>query len=491
MQANRKSYIAGELLKEVRLDKDQSNLEISSISSDSRNILDKSIFFAIKGTRWNGNNFIGEAFQKGASLILSDQKKFENKNVIYFSNLRDYLGIIASRYYENPSKKLKVFCVTGTNGKTSCVEAISQLSSYMGLPCGYISTIGVSVDGKEKSEDSKLTTPDSIFIQKTFADMVEKGIKFSALEVSSHGLSQSRIAGTSVETAILTSFSLDHLDFHKSKKNYELAKKTLFIDFQPKKVILNIDNQFGKKLYKEIKSFSDEVYGISSNKHADISVKFKRISEGLNVSIKTPFGSGTFKLKTISKYLALNIVCAIVNFLSQGFDIKELCQASENIKLPQGRMEQIKINNKSSCFIDFAHTPEALSCSLEEIRETYSGKVFCVFGCGGERDPLKRSVMGNIAESLADKVIITNDNPRNEDEDKIIREILRGFKEPKKVKVIKNRKVAIEESLKEIIQSSEENILLVAGKGHEKQQIIKRKKFAFSDSEVVRSFLDD
>ena len=490
MQANRNSFIAGELLKEVNLDKNQSNLEISSISSDSRNILDKSIFFAIKGTQWNGNDFIGEALQKGASLILSDQRKVQNKNVVYFPNLREYLGIIASRYYESPSKKLKVFCVTGTNGKTSCVEAISQLSVFMGLPCGYISTIGVSLDGKEISEDSKLTTPDSIFIQKTFADMVEKGIKFSALEVSSHGLSQSRIVGTSVETAILTSFSLDHLDFHKSKNNYELAKKTLFLDFQPKKVILNTDNQFGDKLYKEIKSFSDDVYSISSNKHADISVEFERISEGLNVFIKTPFGSGTFQLKTISKYLASNIVCAIVNFLTQGFDIKELCQASESIKLPQGRMEYIKINNNSSCFIDFAHTPEALSCSLEEIRETFSGNIYCVFGCGGERDTLKRSIMGNISESLADKVIITNDNPRNEDEDKIIKEILKGFKEPEKVKVIKDRKAAIEKSLKEIVESSEENILLVAGKGHEKYQIIREKKFAFSDSEVVRAFLD-
>ncbi len=489
MKAKRNSLIAKELLKEVNLDKDQSMLEISGLSLDSRNVSDKNVFFAIKGNEKNGNDFIEEALQRGASLILSDEREIKNKNVIYYSNLREYLGIVASRYYGSPSKKLKVFCVTGTNGKTSCVEAISQLSTLLGLSCGYISTIGVSLDGKEISQDSKLTTPDSLVIQKTFSDMVEKDIKYSALEVSSHGLSQSRVVGTSVETAILTSFSLDHLDFHKTQQNYELAKKSLFTDFKPKKVILNIDNQFGEGLYKELKDFSDNVYSISSYKQADIKVKTKRNSGGLIVNINTPFGLGSFQLKTISKYLASNIVCAIVNFLTQGFDIKELCLASEKIALPKGRMEQIRINNKSSCFIDFAHTPEALSCSLREIRKTFKGKIYCVFGCGGERDYLKRPIMGKISESLSDKVIITNDNPRNEDQDKIINEILLGFKEPKKVKIIKDRKEAIEESLKEMVESLEESILLVAGKGHEKYQIIKRKKFPFSDSEVVKSFL--
>ena len=490
MKGERFNIKAKGLLKEFTLDKNLENLPISSLSLDSRKLSLNGIFFAMKGKNQDGNKFIDEAFKKGASIILSDQQNISRGNIIYVPKIREYLGTLSSRLHGHPTKKLKVFCVTGTNGKTSCVEAISNLLSLSGISCGYLSTIGVSIDGMEKIEDSYLTTPDSIYLQKVFAQMVREEVNYVALEVSSHGLSQSRIYGTEVDTAILTSFSQDHMDFHKSKKNYELAKRTLFVKYNPNNVILNIDNSFGFKLYKELKVSSEDVFSVSQHHSADFVVDFKRRQDGsLEAFLESSFGSGSFLLKTVSRDIASNVICAFASLLIKGFKFDDLSSASEKLSFPVGRMELHRINKKNSCFVDFAHTPEALSSSLTELKYAFKGKLWCIFGCGGERDSVKRPIMGAIAENLSDEVIITNDNPRNENEDKIIKEILSGMKDPKKAQIIKDRKKAIDKCLTQILGSGEENILLIAGKGHEKYQHIGGRKYSFSDNEVVLAFL--
>ena len=479
------------LLRELSDNKNFIDFNVSALSFDSREIDYGNIFFALKGNKQDGRDFISEAKSRGAKLILCEEN-IQDTSVIQVDNLRDYMGKVASRFYGDPSRKLKTFCVTGTNGKTSCVESLAKLAYNLGSNCGYLSTIGVSLDGINVIRDSELTTPDSIYLQKTLAEILDNGSKFVALEASSHGLAQKRLSGTVVNTAILTSFSHDHLDYHLNIEDYKNSKLSLFRDLNPETSIIQIDNDCGSQIYSELSKADKSVYSVSSKNKADFRYSYTRNNENkLDTELISIFGNYFFTLNTLSGVLASNIICSLAALILNGLDIKNLIENVKNLKLPNGRMELIKLNKNNYCCIDYAHTPEALEWALKELRESFEGKLWCVFGCGGDRDKLKRPLMGAIAEEYSDVIVLTNDNPRSEQENLIFKEILSGVKDPAKVVTLANREEAILYSLHSADNENSRNIVLVAGKGHEAYQEIKNRKLVFDDKEVIYKYLMD
>ena len=461
------------------------NFEISSLHLDSRDVKEGSVFFAIKGKHLNGIDFIEEARSKGAKLIISEEL-INNQDVVHCENLKELIGKFASRFYSDASEELTTFCVTGTNGKTTSVETYANICERLGKQCGYISTIGKSINGKVVDEPSHLTTPDPISLNHSFSDMLLNGATHAAFEASSHGLDQGRLSGISIDYAVLTSFSQDHLDYHKSLEKYGNAKKILFKELQPKYSFIQIDSEFGQNLYEELIESKVEVFSVSLEKESDFSVSFNKIDDSLGVSLKSPYGETAFNLRTVSRYIASNVICSIAALSVEGIKLDKIAECASEISFPAGRLESIRVG-KDICYIDYAHTPEALKHALKEIREFYEGEIWCVFGCGGDRDKGKRPIMGKIAEDYSDHIIITDDNPRNEASQKIMDEILEGTTKSKNIKTISDRREAIKFTLDEMAKRKGLNIMLLAGKGHEDYQIIGSKRNKFDDRETLLS----
>ncbi len=461
---------------------------VSSIESDSRSVKEGSVYFALDGTNENGSIYIDEAIRRGAKLIFAENIE-EKEGIIQVAQLREYLGVVASRFYDNPTLNLYTFCVTGTNGKTSCVESLSKLLNFYGEKCSYISTIGVSYDGTNLIKKSDLTTPDPITLQSLFSSSLKAGSTHVAFEASSHGLSQKRISGTKIGTAIFTSFSQDHLDYHQNLESYKSAKLSLFRDYSPSTSIIQVDTDTGREIYTELKILGKSVFSVSSKETADFFFSYKRKNLYLEITLKSTFGSSTFNLSTVSSVLASNIVCALAALLVKGFDLGRLIKNIQNLTLPEGRMELIQLANGNFCCIDYAHTPEALEKTLLELKSSVAGEIWCIFGCGGDRDKIKRPLMGEIAERLCKKVVLSNDNPRSEEEKDIFDEILKGTHNPSKIKVVNDRELAILECLSEISKSDIPITLLVAGKGHEDYQETGITIKKSSDKEIVNNFV--
>ena len=463
------------------------NCEISSLHLDSRDVKEGSVFFAIKGKNLNGKDFIEEAKLKGAKLIISEEL-IEDRGVVHCNNLREVLGKFASRFYSNASEELTTFCATGTNGKTTSVETYAKICTSIGKQCGYLSTIGKSIDGKAVDEPSQLTTPDPISLNHSFSQMLLNGATHVAFEASSHGLDQGRLSGISIDYAVLTSFSQDHLDYHKSLEGYGNAKKILFKELKPKNSFIQIDSEFGLNLYKELLENNAEVFSVSLEKESDFFASFKKIEDYLHVSLKSPYGVTEFDLRTVSRYIASNVICSIAALSVEGIKIEKLAECVSDINFPAGRLESIRVG-KDICYVDYAHTPEAVKLALKEIREFYEGEIWCLFGCGGDRDKEKRPIMGKIAEEHSDHVVITDDNPRNEASKRIIDDILEGTTKPASIKIIPDRREAIKFTLEEMAKRKSMNIMLLAGKGHETYQIIGSKRNKFDDRETLLSLI--
>ena len=465
--------------------------EIKGVCVDSRQVKKGDLFFAYEGISTDGNIYIEQAIQKGAIAIISDSISDPKKNIYRHDSLRKDLGLIISNLFNNPSKKLKLFTVTGTNGKTSTVEFISGLINKQQGKCGYLSTIGWCLDGVNLQKESSLTTPNSLEINKQLNKMHIKGMNYAALEASSHGLDQGRLDGLEIDTAIFTSFSQDHLDYHQTMQNYADSKKKLFLELHPKKSVINIDNVLGKSIYTELTKNNLETYSVSGSLDADISYKTLRDNKNKVVlKVISPFGNEEINFNTYSEYLAINGLSAIVSATLEGFKFRDLVQLSSNVEFSKGRMSAIKLDEKNLCFIDYAHTPEALEKVLKDLRSFSSATIWCVFGCGGDRDKSKRMKMGKASIDYADKVVLTNDNPRNEDPDEIIQDILNGLKNTQNIKVELDRRRAIDYCLQGMKENENENILLIAGKGHEEFQEINQNKIKFSDFDQVTNFLN-
>lgn len=391
--------------------------------------------------------------------------------------------LVALHFYGNPSTKLKIIGITGTNGKTTTATLLHKIARELGYKAGLIGTVeNIIVDEKRATVN---TTPGLITLNKLLKEMAEKGCEYVFMEVSSHGIDQKRIAGINFIGGVFTNLTQDHLDYHKSMENYFLTKKKFFQNLPKDSFALsNADDEHGEEILKDIKA-KKYFYGI--NNKADFKAEIKKLDfEGIELEINKEL----IKSKLLGKFNAYNLLAIFSTAKLLGFDMQKVKKILETIEPPKGRFDYFISKSGILGIVDFAHTPDALEKVLNTIREfkTNGSRIISVFGCGGDRDPLKRRIMGKIGVENSDIAILTSDNPRSEDPEKIIAEMKTdlGINELKKVKVITDRSLAIQEAVK-LVQKGD--IVLCAGKGHESYQEIKGVKQHFNDMEELRNNL--
>ncbi|HMT03288.1 MAG TPA: UDP-N-acetylmuramoyl-L-alanyl-D-glutamate--2,6-diaminopimelate ligase [Burkholderiales bacterium] len=464
---------------------------------DSRKVTKGSIFCAYPGANTDGRDYIEAAIKNNAAFILWESEKYEFKfNIpnLPVKNLKYYVGILAAIAMKNPTNKIKMLGVTGTNGKTSITYWLNQAYMLLSKKSAIIGTTGAGVYPNIK--DYAMTTPDPITLQKLLAEFAQEKCKIVAMEVSSHALDQGRVNGVNFNTAIFTNLTQDHLDYHKTMSNYFQAKRKLFFWNDLVNAVINVDDKYGKKLYAELsKQNKTKVisYGIEKN------FTEKNHKKVIATHIKLGMQGTSFRLcyagkcrdvlvKLIGKFNIYNLLAVVGTLISDGYSLDNIADILPKLKPVFGRMDTIFTPNKPLIIIDYAHTPDALKNALSTLQQVeLRGELYCIFGCGGNRDAKKRPLMGEIATKFADHVIITSDNPRNEDSNAIIKQIEAGITQKKNYLVIANRRLAITKTIK---KASANDIILIAGKGHETYQEINGVKHHFSDYEVAQESLN-
>ena len=458
---------------------------IKNVVSDSREVIKKDLYIAIDGVNVDGHKFINSAIKKGAICIVCEvlpNKLHEGILYVLVESTRESIGIISSNYFSSPSSKLKLIGITGTNGKTTIATLLYSLYKTAGLKAGLISTVINYIDGKEIG--STQTTPDSLTINKLLYQMVEEGIQYCFMEVSSHGIEQRRISGLEFSGGIFSNLTHDHLDYHNSFDQYRDVKKDFF-DNLPNTAfsLVNKDDKNGKYMVQNTKA---KIFTYGLKTYADYKIKILESSlEGMLLKIN----ESEFWSNLSGKFNAYNLLAVFSTASILGMPFSETLQLMSMLKNVKGRFEYLKLNNITA-IVDYAHTPDALKNIINSINEIKTNKesLITFIGCGGNRDKSKRPVMGDIASSLSSKVIFTSDNPRNESPEKIIQDMISGVKPLNSVKTISiaNRK----EAIKAACQLAKSNdIILIAGKGHEKFQEINNKKHLFDDYKVVKECL--
>jgi len=458
-------------------------MEISGVSYDSRNVREGELFVAVKGFTSDGHDFIDDVISKGAACIISEKPLEQSIPHIVTSSSRRALASTAAAWFNYPAKRLKVVGVTGTNGKTSVTNLIKHTIEVMtGSKVGLIGTNGNFIGDRELP--TELTTPESYEMQKILEKMVLEGCSYVVMEVSSHALALDRVYGIDFEVGIFTNLSPDHLDFHGTMDEYAKAKSLLFT--MCKNSAINVDDSYsdvmlnacaGHTMTYAINCSTADLVGKDIRLYADKS-KFTALlaSKICRCEINIP---GLF-----SVYNALSAIAATTLL---GFDITETAPTLLSCSGIKGRAEVMPLGKEYTVIIDYAHTPDALENIIKAVRETAKGKIFTLFGCGGDRDKAKRPLMGKVAVELSDEVIITTDNPRTEKPENIIGEIVAGVGETNTpYTVIVNRKEAICQTIDRL---GESDVLILAGKGHETYQIIGTTKINFDDREIVTEHL--
>ena len=456
----------------------------SRICINSSNVKKNDIFFAIKGNKYDGNKFINIALKKGAKIIISEKKKKIKKEGIIFVKTSKIRKLLAETCYSFLKKKPKnLVAVTGTNGKSSIADFYYQILNLNSKKVASIGTLGVRYKNKKKKLNN--TTLDPINLCKTLVNLRHEKINHIIMEASSHGLQQNRLDGLMFDTSIFSNLSHDHLDYHKNMRNYLKTKLYLFEKLTKKKGHIITDASIPQS--KEIKKISNKkkinLNLIFDNKKGIelISHKFKDEKQILKIRFKNI--SYTFEFNLLGKIQIKNLLMAVLAAHKSGIKFEKIIDVIKKIKPVEGRLEKIGIiKNKSKVILDYAHTPDALELALLNLKQQFpNSKINLVFGCGGERDFKKRALMGRIAEKYSNRVYLTDDNPRNENPKKIRIEIKKGFRKIK-VNEISNRKKAIFQAVSDLNTGE---LLLVAGKGHEKFQDYGRKKLFFSDKEII------
>ncbi|WP_132144651.1 UDP-N-acetylmuramoyl-L-alanyl-D-glutamate--2,6-diaminopimelate ligase [Luteibacter rhizovicinus] len=463
------------------------DIVVSGLGLDSRAVAAGDAFVALRGGKNHGLEFAASAIEHGAIVVLAETP-FDAVELavptVAVDKLRDRVGDIAARFYGNPSEALDVIGVTGTNGKTSIVQLIAQALAFLGKRPATVGTLGTGMHGAVV--EGERTTPDAISMQAVLADFREAGATHVAMEVSSHALDQGRVNAIAFDVAVFTNLTRDHLDYHGTMEAYGEAKARLFAWPGLKSAIVNIDDPFGAKLSKHlgegIKRFrTSMVADNDADIKADIVVTSAR---GLSFNLVTPWGMRTVRSHLIGRFNIANLlaVAATLGALGESFD--RIHSALEALEPVNGRMSRLGGEGKKPLVVvDYAHTPDALKQALLSVRSHTKGRLICVFGCGGERDQGKRPLMAQIAERLADIVIVTDDNPRGEDGDLIVNQILEGFAHRDTVIVERDRAQAIALA---IADAKADDVVLVAGKGHETYQEGPEGKRPFDDLAIAR-----
>lgn len=470
------------------------DLTVNGLSTDSREVKAGDCFFALKGECENGSSFVAEAIENGAVAIAIDSEEPLIKRcvpVIAVPRLREKLGVLAAHFYDDPSDSLEVVAVTGTNGKTSVAHICAQAFAALGRDCGYIGTLGSGEPGRLNSFG--LTTPDPIRLQADLACMLTQGKKTVALEASSHALAQFRLAGTRVTTAVFTGLGRDHLDYHRSQRAYFESKRSLFLLPGLRHAVLNADDPWSREIENALHGdISLTTFSLTCDRQhrARESRLFLRSADYTPsqsiLDIETWYGAVTLETPLVGEVNAQNLLAALGALLSLKVPLEDAVSALTQATPVRGRLEKFGGNGLPLIFVDYAHSPDSLERVLKIMRCFNPARLVCVFGCGGDRDRGKRPLMGQIAARYADVIVVTTDNPRSEDPALIAREIMAGVADAARLTAIPDRDHAIAAALS---CATEDDIVLIAGKGHETMQEIRGIRSAQSDQVTVQAWL--
>lgn len=480
-----------ELIKNIAVKKieNEKNIEIKGLSYNSKTTNEGDIFICLKGENSDGHKYAKAAYEKGAvAFFLEDDINFEcNCPKIFVKSTKGAIADLSAQFYNNPSKNLNLIGVTGTNGKTTVTHLLQKIVEQSGESCGLIGTLGYKLSSEDTYHEAKHTTPQAPELQHNFSRMLKANIKNIMMEVSSHALEQNRTGCCAFNGAVLTNLTQDHLDYHITMNNYFEAKALLFKNISEDGfAIINNDDQYAQS-FKNItkKGVKILTYGIKNS--ADITAKNINFSiDGASFECKTPKGDLILNLQLNGMFSVYNTLAALTTAIAMGIELDTIKTALENTPSVAGRFEIV--NKEPLIIVDYAHTPDGLENVLKAAREITpkDSKLICLFGCGGDRDATKRPKMGAIADKLADKVIVTSDNPRSENPNLIISDIMAG------IKTITTDRIFVEVDRKEAIKyikkiANKNDVAVVAGKGHEDYQILKDRTIHFDDREEVKN----
>ena len=469
-------------------------INIASMTLDSRKVIQGTLFVAVQGALLDGRKFIDQSIKAGAVAVLCETKNQSSHGlqvcqngvfVIKIHQLPHILSGIAYRFYFSSISLHKVIAVTGTNGKTTITSLLANSLMLCGIQSAQMGTIGNGLFGK--LVESIVTTPDAISVFEALNNYQAMRCQYTIMEVSSHALVQDRVRAVPFYSAIFTNLTRDHLDYHKTMKAYSAAKKKLFQEFLLTHRIINADDETG---FAWLSVFPDAIsYGFKRNEKIKTQryLKITKVAyhvSGLCFSFASTWGKGEISAPFYGDFNVLNLAAVLTQLLVEGIAVKQCEDVFKKLDTVAGRMEQYCFEKKGITFVvDYAHTPDALKNALQTLkRHKSTGRLICVFGCGGDRDKGKRALMATVAEKHADEVVLVDDNPRTESASQIMDDILQGFRAPEKVKTIHCRREAV---MGLLTASERGDIVLLAGKGHEKYQIIGREKIEYSDRDLL------
>ncbi len=463
------------------------DIEVADLCLDSRTVTPGSLFLAYPGVANDGRDFIRAAIENGAVAIVYESLGYEDLTGLAIPafgvvGLQRKVGILASAFFDHPSDALQVFGVTGTNGKTTCAYLLAQAFERLGMRSAFIGTIGIGP--VSAIESATHTTPDPISLQRCLAQMVAQGITQVCMEVSSHALHQSRVAGLEFYCVLFTNLTQDHLDYHSSMEDYGAAKAKLFTDYASALAVVNADDAFGQSLLERSVAEFVVSYG---ERAGDVTledltlttrgIEFSVVGDGVDFAVVSPL---------VGQVNVPNLLLVCATLLALSTPIEEIQAVLSQLRAAPGRMELFTGPGLPHLVVDYAHTPDALTKALASVSRHCEGDLWCVFGCGGDRDQAKRPLMGQAAEAAADHIIITNDNPRSEAPQAIADDILAGLTNADAVTVELDRAAAIEHA---VLQAKPNDWILIAGKGHETTQTIGKQLLDFSDRQFAADLI--
>ena len=459
------------------------DVEITGITCDSRKVKPGNLFICIRGEIADGHNYASGALAKGAGAVVCERDLGLERQICVADTHEAYAQFCAA-YFGYPSKKLKLIGVTGTNGKTTTAGLIRHILEHNGRKTGFVGTIGSMIGNKHV--ELERTTPDAFDLQKIFAQMVDEGCEYAVMEVSSHALEQKRVHGCRYHTAVFTNLTQDHLDYHKTMENYLLAKKKLFS--MCGNAIINADDYYAGQMAEGL-TCRVQIYSVRETAADFFAHDINFEPNGVRYSLVTPSGRDTVEYCTPGSISVYNSMAAIAACISCGLTVRQVCRGVSTATGTKGRLELVPLDKEFTIIIDYAHTPDGLEKLLSVVNGFAPGRIITVFGCGGNRDAAKRPIMGEIAARLSDVCIVTSDNPRHEDPMQIIADVLEGIVEPANTELIveENRAQAIRKAI-DIAQK--DDIILLAGKGHETYQVIGDQIFPLDEREIIKDYFE-
>lgn len=473
------------------------SLPLHEMILDSRMAASGDLFVAIKGHEVDGRRFIPQAIAQGVAAVIADADGeaedghitvMHGVPVIYLAQLSQRLSALAGRFYQQPGEKLKLTGVTGTNGKTTTTQLLAQWANLLGETGAVMGTVGNGLYGQLAPTEN--TTGSAVDVQQTLHTLVEKGATFAAMEISSHGLVQHRVAALPFAAAAFTNLSRDHLDYHGDMTRYEAAKWLLFSEHLVGQTIVNADDEVGRRWLAKL----PDAVAVTMDNNLQPGCRGRWLSatrvdyhdNGARVSFDSSWGPGEIESRLMGAFNVSNLLIALATLLALGYPLAELVATGHQLQPVAGRMEVFTAPDKPTVVVDYAHTPDALEKALQAARLHCKGQLWCVFGCGGDRDKGKRPLMGAIAEQFSDVVVITDDNPRSEDPGAIVADILSGLLDAGRARVMPGRAQAVTNA---VMQAKAGDIVLVAGKGHEDYQIVGNRRLDYSDRTTVARLL--